>query len=113
MIQPTTDIEQIVRHLSAQVAALSAKVDRLENPHANTVWMGINDAAKHPQLAGKISAKQIRDRVLKSISDPVEAPLVANIHYQVVPSDNSRARYVVNAVELVAWLEAATVYRRF
>jgi hypothetical protein len=104
----TTDIEQTVRHLSAQVANLTAKVSQLENPDTKLVWMTVNDAANHPQLKGKISAKQIRDRVLKSISDPVEAPLTLNIHYQIVPGNGIRTKYVVNAIELVNWLENAT-----
>jgi hypothetical protein len=108
VIIESSDLEQEVRHLSHQVASLSLKVQQLENPDRNLVWMTVNDAANHPQLKGKISAKQIRDRVIKSISDPVEAPLTPNVHYQIVPGNGTRTKYVVNAIELVKWLENAT-----
>lgn len=108
---PTTDLEQAVRHLGAQVAALSAEVDRLKNPKTNTTWMSINNAAKHPQIQGRMSAKQIRTRVLMSIRDPATAPFLANIHYQVVTAHDDQARYVVNAIELGNWLNKTTTDR--
>jgi hypothetical protein len=108
MLPSTTDLEQIVKHQGERLDVLAAKVAQLENPNLQLEWMSVNAAAAHPDLRGRLSAKQIRDRVMQSIADPVTAPLVANVHYQFIPGMGSNNRYVVNAISIGQWLKDST-----
>jgi hypothetical protein len=103
-----TDLERVVKHQGEQLAILAAKIAQLENPGLKLEWMSINAAVASPHLKGKISAKQVRDRIKQSISDPVTATLVANVHYQIVPGTGGRNRYTVNAIALGQWLSDST-----
>lgn len=106
-----TDLEQEIRHLRELVTNLSLQVRQLQTPDANLVWMSVGDAAKHPQIKGRLSIKQIRDRVTKSIDDPVTASLIPNVHFQIISDNDTRTRYRVNAIELAKWLEQRSASR--
>ena len=110
-IVPTTDLEQIVKHHGDQLARLSAQVALLQRPTSEPEWMSMSKAAAHPALSGRLTSRQIRDRVLRSISDPVTAPLSVNIHYQIIPAGDLR-KYVVNPIAIGQYLKdfATNIY---
>jgi hypothetical protein len=105
----TTDLEQEVNYLKAEVRSLQADVRRLLNPEIDRGWMSIPEAAEHTDLKGRLSAKQLRCRVISSIEDPVTAVFIANLHYQIVPIPGSdRHKYIVNVAAIASWLSDST-----
>jgi hypothetical protein len=103
----TTDLDQLVRHLAERVDILSVKIALLERPSGDPEWVSVRVAANHPSIRGRLTSRQIRDRVLRSIADPVTACFVANVHYQVIPTPLLN-KYVVSPIAIGEYLANAS-----
>lgn len=103
------EVKGEIDRLNQLVESLVVKVAKLEH-NDRRVWMKINKAADSDLLRGRISAKQIKDRIEHSIDNPATAMLQANVHYQVSPHLGSGYRsFIVNIIEIDRWLKQTTI----